>query len=86
MVMDAMNEISYAMVSDKGLPCRIKKGWENAGQEGHYFGKINIAERWWAIVTFDMMEYEPEFHKAESIEVGGLKYYPAEKDLPWDVG
>lgn len=53
---------------DYTLRFKIKDGWDRAGEQGEYFGKISINDRIWALILFDG-EDDPDLHKAESLLV-----------------
>lgn len=78
--MSGPEPVSCALTADEPLRCRIKKGWENAGLKGWFFGKITAGEddRYWAIIRLDGSE-DPDFHKAEGIEVECPRWVTAER-------
>lgn len=54
---------------DTTLRFKIKDGWDRAGEQGEYFGKISVNDMIWALVLFDG-EDDPDLHKADSLLVG----------------
>ena len=66
-------EIDYEFETDETIPCRIREGWAYAGRTGQYFGNMIVKNIKWAIVLWDGSE-DPDFHKAEGIEVTKNKW------------
>ncbi len=76
--------IDFAMQHcDDPLPCRIKEGWDDAGQTGVYCGKIGISQ-WWCVVVWDGDD-EPSLHKAAGLEVSVPKWECPQNNLSCDA-
>lgn len=54
---------------------RVKRNWDREGDTGICYGVINALGRVWAIVLFDSEE-DPDFYKAEAIEIETHIYKP----------
>lgn len=59
--------------------CRVAPDWHDAGKIGDYYGKHLIADRWWAVVIWDL-EDDPDIVKLESLELMSKQWLPAKPD------
>ncbi len=69
----------YSFESDEAIPCKIKDDWDQAGRKGQYFGFMYFLDKKWAVVLWDD-ESDPDFFKAEGIEVARTKWVGIEYD------
>ena len=75
--MSKCHKIDYDFSKEESMPCRIAKGWEDAGKTGQYFGNITVNDMCWAIVLWDGEE-DPDMNKIAGIEISKPNWIKAE--------